>query len=152
MKTIKNITKIFVILSFLILAPSVYASDKSVIVVGKNVDISELSKRDIENIFLGRKTIWNDGAQIHIAISSYDSKKVDQFFDDYVGKSKRRFKKYWLKKVFAGYGIAPRMFKTTQKAIDFVKRQDNSISFITVSDEDTVEGLKIVSVDGRKYF
>ncbi|PHQ65529.1 MAG: hypothetical protein COB99_03485 [Sulfurimonas sp.] len=150
MKIFNKIIKVLLLLSFII--PSVYALEKNVIVISDNIDITELSKSDLENIFLGRKTFWSHGERISISLSSQNPSALNQFLTDYIGQNKRRFKKFWLKKVFSGYGIAPKIFKNNEKALKFLKEHENSIIYMTVDDSQKLEGIKLINVDGKKYF
>ena len=144
MKTL--ILKTIFILSCLIFIPSVYAKERGVIAVSNDVDISKISQNDLQNIFLGRKTHWDNGKRIKIALSAENSTKLDEFLVNTVGKSKRRFKKYWLKKVFAGYGIAPKIFTDNEKAIKFTQEQENSITYISINKNFSIVGIKIINI------
>ena len=62
-------------------------------------------------------------------MSLQNPERVNEFLLDNVGQNQRRFKKYWLKKVFAGYGIAPKIFKNDKKALEFINQQE--IQFFT---------------------
>lgn len=148
-----NITKTIALLALLsMLSTHVSAAQQSVIVASNNIKIQDLSKKQLEKIFLGKTTILEDGTRINLALSTQNSKKVNNFFDNYIGKSQRRFKKYWLKKVFAGYGIAPKMFKNSKLAIEYVAQRENVIAFVTIDDENPPKDLTLISIDTQKYF
>lgn len=142
-----NIIKIIVVLVMFTVVSPVYAVEEGMIVVGKNVEISNISKKEIENIFLGRQTMWENGNRIKIAISSNKSETLDEFFKEYVGKTSSRFKKYWLKKVFAGYGVAPKLFKSSDKIMSFVQKEENSIAFVISDEIKNLNGVKIINID-----
>lgn len=152
MKTINQIIKTLLFLSFLTVAPSLFADEKGVLVVGEDVDITNLSANELENIFLGRQTLWSNGKRIQIAISTQNDEKLEQFLIENIGQNKRRFKKYWLKKVFSGYGIAPKLFNSNDKALDFAKSQENAITYLMVDSDIPTDTLKIINVNGKKYF
>lgn len=143
----KTIIKTIFILSSLLFIPSLYAIQKSVIVVSNDVNVSKLSKNDLENIFLGRKTMWANGKPIMVGVCTQNSDKLDEFLISTIGKNERRFKKYWLKKVFAGYGTAPMIFSTNTKAIEFTREKENSITYLTLDDSTLVDGMKIIEID-----
>lgn len=147
-KLIKSIT----LLSLLFIYSNVNASEIGLIVASDNIKINKLSKNELENIFLGKTTILENGTHVNIAYSTQNSEKVNYFFKNYIEKSQRRFKKYWLKKVFAGYGIAPKIFKNNKLTIDYIKKHENVIAFITVDDKDTLEDVLIIAIDGEKSF
>lgn len=140
------------ILSLLAVTVHLHAAEVGVVLVSDEVSVRELSKNELASIFLGKKTNWDDGTRINIAYMNDDSPKVEEFFEEYVGKSHRRFKKYWVKKVFAGYGIAPKLLRNVEKAVEFVNRYRGAIAFVTVPDETQLNGLQSVRVDGVSAF
>lgn len=141
-----NIIKIIITFSLFLLVPATYANEQGLVIVSDNLEVSNLSKKELENIFLGRKTMWENGKRINIAISESDSTKVSDFLSEHLGITNSRFKKYWLKKVFAGYGIAPKIFKNNDTAISFVKRQENSIAFIVSDTTEVMDGYKTITI------
>ena len=147
----KTILKTLLFVSCVVFAPSLYAENRGVIVVSNDVDISNISKTDLQNIFLGRKTLWDDGKRIQIGLSAENSTQLDDFLVSNIGQNKRRFKKYWLKKVFAGYGIAPRIFTNNEKAIKFAQEQENSIAYVTVDEAEHIEGMRIIDIQGEIF-
>jgi len=147
MKRMNFIYKTSFIASLLFLfATSTHADYKGSIVVSKDVNIEKLSKSEIERIFLGKTTILEDGTRIQVVLSTSDSDVTDNFLKDFTGKSQRRFKKYWLKLVFAGYGIAPKFFKSDEKAKSYIQKQDGVIAFISDNDLKDTKNLKKVLV------
>lgn len=150
MKTNNIFIRTLFILNLLI--ASLYSTEQGVIVVSDNLDITNISKSDLEDIFLGRKTLWNNGKRIKIALSSQNAEKLNKFLVDNIGQNKRRFKKHWLKKVFSGYGIAPKIFNKNDKALAFAKKQDNSISYIIIENDTQLQGIKVIDIEGEKYF
>lgn len=122
------------------------------LLVSKDVKVTELSKNELANIFLGKKTNWSDGTRINIGYMLTPSEKVEQFFGEFIGRSHHRFKKYWVKKVFAGYGIAPKLFKDAENAMVFLKRNRGGIVFVTGSDGIKTENFTKLSVDGKTEF
>jgi len=153
MKNLNQIIKsLFIVSSLLFATPSLFAEQKGVIVVSEDVNIDNLSKKELERIFLGKTTIWENGKRIQIGLSTNNSEKTSHFFNDVIGKNQRRFKKYWLKIVFAGYGIAPKLFKNDKNAINYTKKQEGVIAFVTTDSIKNVQGLKVISIDGKEYF
>jgi ABC-type phosphate transport system substrate-binding protein len=124
------------------------AREMGVVIAGKDVGTAAITKEELANIFLGKKTIWDDGSRIAIGYMPIPADIADSFFDTLLGHGHQRFKKYWLKKVFAGYGIAPKLFKS----VEFVERNEGSIAFVTVSDIRELGNARTVLVDGKMGF
>jgi len=142
-----NIIKTSVIsLMFIVVSP-IYADTEGKIIVGKDVEMNNISKKEIENIFLGRQTMWDNGKRIKIAISANKSDKMDAFYSEYIGKTSSRFKKYWLKKVFAGYGVAPKLFKDSDRIMSFVKKEGSSIALVMSDEIKDANGIKVIDIE-----
>jgi ABC-type phosphate transport system substrate-binding protein len=150
MKQLKQI--IFILVLMTAGATSVQAGEVGVLLVGKEVSVRELSKNELASIFLGKKTNWEDGTRINIGYMINNSQKMEKFFEEYVGKSHRRFKKYWVKKVFAGYGIAPKLFRDVENAVDFVSRYKGGIAYVTLSEGTKLENVRTIRVGGVSEF
>ena len=144
MKQIRQIIFSFALVA--VTAVCVHAGEVGVVLVGKEVSVRELSKSELASIFLGKKTNWDDGTRINIGYMSDHSEKMEAFFEEYVGQSHRRFKKYWVKKVFAGYGIAPRLLRDVENAVDFINRYKGGIAFVTLSDESEIKELRTIRI------
>lgn len=148
MKNINYIFKPLLLTTLLVFSVSnVHAGSKVVLIASKDVKIEKLSKNELERIFLGKTTIWEDGTRIQVGLSNSDDEKTENFLKNFIGKNKRRFKKYWLKLVFAGYGIAPKFFKDDEKAINYTKKQEGVITFISSKKLDDIKGVKVISID-----
>lgn len=150
MKQLKQI--IITLILMTVGVTTVHAGDVGVILVGKEVSARELSKNELASIFLGKKTNWDDGTRINLGYLIDNSHKMEQFFEEYVGKSHRRFKKYWVKKVFAGYGIAPKLFRDVENAVDFVNRYKGGIAYVTLSEGTKLENVRMLQVAGVTEF
>jgi len=146
--------KRFILSATIVLAAAGWLDAREVgaLLVSTDVKIKELSKNELANIFLGKKTNWEDGTRINIGYMLTSSEKVEQFFGEFIGRSHHRFKKYWVKKVFAGYGIAPKLFKDVENAMDFLKRNRGGIVFVTGSDEFKTGNFTKLSIDGKTEF
>lgn len=128
------------------------AKEVGALIVSDDVTVDNLTRDELAGIFLGKKSNWDDGKRINIGYTLHTKEKTEIFFDELVGQDHRRFKKYWLKKVFSGYGVAPRLFKTPEQALEFVKAHEGCIMFVTVDDTKDLEGFKLVAVDGLLEF
>ncbi|MFT5659924.1 MAG: ABC-type phosphate transport system substrate-binding protein [Sulfurimonas sp.] len=144
----KNIIMKLIKITFIInlISISAYANE-NVIGVSADIEITKLTKNELKNIFLGRKTLWDNGEPIRVGISLQNPEKLNKFLTNNIGQTQRRFKKYWLKKVFAGYGIAPKIFKDDKKALEFIGKHENSIIYISAEDMLTLKEVKTISIE-----
>jgi ABC-type phosphate transport system substrate-binding protein len=88
-----------------------------------------ISVNDIRNIFLGKKTQWNNNQRIRFVLFT-EEKTYQAFITNYVQKTLYQYRNYWRKKVFTGTGMMPIMFSKSAQCIDFVNRTKGAISFI----------------------
>ncbi|MBF0451090.1 MAG: substrate-binding domain-containing protein [Candidatus Magnetomorum sp.] len=108
-------------------------------------DVTEsISANDIRNIFLGKKTQWNDHQRIRFVLFT-EQQTYRSFLSKYIGKTLYQYRNYWRKKVFTGTGMMPVMFKNCKQSIDYVKRTKGAISFIPPS-ENISEAVKEIVV------
>jgi len=107
-------------------------------------DINEsVTANDIRNIFLGKKTQWDDHQRIRFVLLT-QKKIYQQFLAKYVGKTLYQYRNYWRKKVFTGTGMMPIMFKDCKQTIDYIKRTKGAITFIPTSEKISVDVKEII--------
>ncbi len=114
--------------------PTLAAEDEIVIVVHPDV-ADTLDKDDIKQIFLGKKTQWNDTSGIAFVLLD-DGDTLNAFLKTYIGKSPDQFKNYWKKQVFTGKGKMPKAFRTSAELMQFLSDNRGSIGFMRSEDVD----------------
>lgn len=132
-----RIIPVLIALAFIGIAASgpseLFASSGSagevIVICNDSVTASSLSKDDIQEIFLGRKTRWDDGQKITLAILK-EGPTNDLFLNEYVEKTPSQFLNYWKKQAFTGRGRVPDTFSTPEELADFVKKTPGAIGYI----------------------
>jgi len=105
-----------------------YAGDV-VVICNDSVTVDTLNKRDIKNIFLGKKTRWEGGDKISfVTLKGGDAH--DLFLKLYVRKTSSQFSNYWKKKAFSGKGRIPKSFGTPEELIDYVMKTPGAIGYV----------------------
>lgn len=122
---------------------TLFASDYMVI-INKKVSESELSKKEVVDIFTGNIDTWKDGTTIAPSHAEEDGEGADLFFNSLLEMSAQKFKKIWLKKLFAGYGAEPMSFSSAKEIVDFVKSVDGAIG--VVPSGTAIDGCKKVTI------
>ena len=143
--------KIKLFLVFIVLVSSLNAKEEAYIIANINVPTSEISKEDVSYIFLGKKHFWGNDTRIQTAYVLDKGEFSFIFFNAYVEKTYKKFKRYWLKKIFAGYGAAPKSFKDSTSVIDFVSKHEGAIGFYIGKKPINTENVKIIKVDGSEF-
>lgn len=129
----------FVLLVGVFVQPALADEQKAdVVIIGnKNIPESSLSKTDIQNIFLGKKTKLDSTKITFVMLKSGDVHK--SFLKEYLSRTPAQYKKYWKKIVFTGKGKAPKAFKTEEDLIEYVKNTEKAIGYIG---SDTVQNIE----------
>jgi ABC-type phosphate transport system substrate-binding protein len=135
----------FVIICLCLQSISICAAESLGVKIIVHTDVNEsISANDIRNIFLGKKTQWNNHQRIRFVLLT-QKKLYRNFLAKYVGKTLYQYRNYWRKKVFTGTGMMPVMFKDCKQTIDYVKRTKGAITFIPTSEiiSDNVKEITI---------
>lgn len=144
MKINKRVVLIFLFLSLCWDARFIFS--KVLIITNPDTRITSLKKKEIRDIFLGRKKSWEKNGKITLAILK-DRKAHEQFLKKFVSKTPFQFRNYWREKVFLGEGESPRSFETEKKLINFVAGTKGAIGYIY---SPANRSIKIISVIDEK--
>lgn len=135
---------LFTFFSVLISGPA-FAGDEDIVLVGHQDITDSLTKEEVKQIFLGRKTRWTDDTKITFVIFN-DKEIYETFLKTYVRKTPFQYKNYWKKQVFTGKGRMPKFFKHSEDLINFLSQTEGAISFARLQDIDT-NVVKIIPVE-----
>ena len=114
-----------------------------VIVVNKSNNLSSLSSSELKNIFLGKRSRWDDNSKIVIYCQRPGD--VNQtFVNDYVNKSPQQFYTYWKKMLFTGKGSPPIELNNDQDVLTFVSADQNAIGYISKSSVN--ESVRVLTI------
>ena len=117
------------------------AKDDVVIIVNKNVADKSISKKDLKDIFLNKKSKWSNGKKvIPVTLKSGDIHK--SFLKNYVSKTASQFSKYWKKLVFTGKAKAPKTFKNEKEMLAYVAKTPGAIGYVSSK---TAKDSKVVN-------
>lgn len=123
-------------------SPALLAEDY-VLIANKSVDSAALSKADVQSIFLGDKTKWDDGKPIEFAVmDGGDAHKA--FMQDIVAKTPAQFDNYWKRLVFTGKASAPRTFGDAGKLMEFVAGKPGAVGYLPAGQADG--SVKTISI------
>jgi ABC-type phosphate transport system substrate-binding protein len=114
--------------------------DDIVLVGNKNVP-DTLRKEDVKQIFLGKKTRWQDNSKITFVIFN-EKDTFTAFLKTYIRKTYPQYRNYWKKQVFTGKGRMPKSFKQPKELFAFLADTEGAVSFVTAEHID----LKLVKV------
>jgi len=125
----------YVILTVLILLlslPPVYAttveSALRVVVSAQNPQ-QQLSRSELNRIFLGKTRKWTHGERVLLSINS-EASAMDEFCHTIAHKTPRQFSMYWRKQLYSGHSMLPAQFDADEHVIDYVAEHSGAIGFI----------------------
>lgn len=127
-----------IILIFLLISGPLSVSAQTIFIGNKDIPETMLSKREIKDIFLGKKRRWQDNHEIRLAVM-YASEGHSDFVREYLRKNSSQFLIYWKNKVFTGEGRFPKTFQSEDELIEYVAGNRGVIGYISSK----------VPVDGR---
>jgi ABC-type phosphate transport system substrate-binding protein len=115
-----------------------------VIIANPGVAETALDTRDLQRIYLGKQTQWQDDSSI-VPVMLKSGPLNDQFIENYIDRSVQRFVTYWRQMVFTGKGIPPKSFVQESDLVEYVASTPGSVGF--ASADTKVSGVKVLSLD-----
>jgi len=113
-------------------------------IVHPGLDGVRLSRAEIADVLLGRKTVFPDGTRVVVVLLDDDSQVTTEVLKDYVKKSPSQFLAYWKRQVFTGKASMPRIVASAEEALALVRGTPGAICFI--ADDRVGEGVGRVTI------
>lgn len=118
-----------------------FAAD-SLLIANKDVSAASLSKSEVKQIFLGKKTAWDDGKKINLITQK--SASHDAFLQENLAMTSKKYKTYWKKMVFTGKGNAPKSVDTDQDVLAYVSSNSGAVGYI--SSGTSADNVNVITV------
>ena len=120
-----------------------FAADYVLITDNAN-PVSELTAKEVKNIYLGKKTVWSDGS--HITVYTCTESSVNApFMKEMVRKTAQQYATYWKKSLFTGTGLPPMNFDSEEEVKAAVAAKPGAIGYISAAALD--EKVKMLRVN-----
>lgn len=133
----------FIVSVFFFACPRETIADDIIIICNKDVKQSALTKADIQKIFLGRKTKWDDRKDL-VFFTMKSSKLHTAFLRTYIGRSPEQYTNYWKRLLFIGKGLPPEAYDTEARLVRKVRATSGAIAYVSgKTDIKTVKRLRI---------
>jgi ABC-type phosphate transport system substrate-binding protein len=104
-----------------------------VAVVSSKSPVTTLSKNQILDIFLGKRTSFPDGSSAVPIDQTEGSAVRDEFYSKMAGMSPPQVKAFWSKIIFTGRGQPPKTVASSLEAKKLLVANPNAISYIDQS-------------------
>ena len=140
---------VFVVGTALIIPPRADTSENGSdvnIIVNAKAPVSQISKEDIKEIFLGRKARWKDGQQI-VVVTSKQHEVHKQFVIQYTDMTPFQFMSWWRRLLFTGKGLLPLSFKTEQELTEYIANNNGAIGYLSFRPQS--DRVKVIQIEGE---
>jgi ABC-type phosphate transport system substrate-binding protein len=120
-----------VILASAILASASGLSHAEVVVVMSTKSaVSELTKDQVSDIFLGKAATFPQGGQAVPIDLAASAPHRDEFYTKVTGRNAAQLKSYWAKQSFSGKGTAPKAVAGDEEVKKLIAANPNTIGYI----------------------
>lgn len=127
-KTLRQFPLLFFAIFFMA-ASAVSARPDVVLICNKTVAQDNLETRDIQQIYLGRKTRWSDNQKIQF-VTMKEGSAHSEFLSDYISKTPSQYSVFWKKMIFTGQGKPPLAFDTPEEVVEYVSQTPGAIGYV----------------------
>ena len=124
--TLKCFLYILIIIGWVALGQA--AGEDIYIIANRSVPVNSLSKDDLRDIFLGKKTLWNETIKI-VPVIMPSELIHNMFVVRYTRKLSPQFKNWWIRLVFTGEAIFPRIAVNPADMIRQVSEIEGAIGY-----------------------
>lgn len=104
--------------------------------------ITSITRNDLKNIYLGKKTIWSEERVNALIVSQL---KNSEFFQEILQKSYKQYKKHWRRKLYSGSGIPPIWLNSSEECLTQVSKTIGSIAIL--KEKKDFKGVKYISLE-----
>ncbi len=114
------------------------------VVVHPSNPFGSLSRSQISNFLLKKKSRWKNGWQVDpVDLDSRSSVRAEmsQFIHE---RSVASIKNYWQRQIFSGHNTPPPELDTDQAVVDFVKSNRGGIGYVSV--DFATSGVKVITI------
>lgn len=129
---------LFLIISFLIIPP-VFA--ESVIIVNPANPVTEISKKELKNIYRMKQKSLKGGI-VHPINLKASNKVREEFSKNILGKSPKKMDAYYLKRALSGKGQPPKVLNSEEEIIKHVANTKDAIGYVSTGDS----SVKVITI------
>ncbi len=142
MKTCMSTLMLMAVLSFTAIAAH---ADEVVLIVNPANPLTEMTLKDVKNIYLGKSKFFPGGGKVIPADQPEKSLVRKIFYDVMIDKTPSKLKAYWSKRIFTGKGTPPIVKKDDAAMLAWVAEQPPALGYVyrkSVNDSVKVLNLK----------
>jgi ABC-type phosphate transport system substrate-binding protein len=114
------------------------------LIANSSVKETTLTRKDIKDIFLGKKKYWKDSSKITVATLKPGNVNSD-FVTSYLSISPKQYASHLEKGVFTTPGQPPKQFTSSRKRAKYVETTAGAIGYI--DSKTKAENVVVLNVD-----
>ncbi|WP_100658771.1 hypothetical protein [Alteromonas flava] len=101
-----------------------------VVVVNKNSNIAELSKKEVIDIYMGRYVRFPNGDPVKPIDFPENSNTKQQFYKLLVNQDERKIKSYWSRLLFSGRAKPPVETSDAAEVVELLVNKTDSLAYV----------------------
>jgi ABC-type phosphate transport system substrate-binding protein len=142
--TAANKTRCFLLLVLFYAWGAARAQDV-IIVVNRDVQVSQISSADLRDIFTGVKSRFRDGSRV-VPVVMKGGPAHEVFLRNHIRQSPEEFRTAWRKAVFTGQAGMLKAFDSEDALVEFVAATPGAIGYVSrISPQARVKALAVVN-------
>lgn len=122
----------------------IYSRAEIVLIVNADSGVTELTKKDVVNIYTGRFFVQPDGNIFEPYDQSQGSELRTRFYKKLLNKSVAEMNAYWARLLFTGRSKKPRQLPNKSQSLDTISNNPDAIVYIDSKSLNNFEQIKIV--------
>lgn len=125
----RAIVRVVTLLSCVLAASAKTQAADVMLVTSATSDITSLSREEASQLYLGRRTMLNDGTPV--TLFDLPSGPVrDRFYELLTGKNPNQIRAYWSRQVFTGRALPPREAKSSADLPILLSNDPASVGYL----------------------
>lgn len=122
----------FILLTLMFLVCGIVNAE--IVIVGNlQSSVAELSKRDVQEIYMGRKLAFSNGA---LAVPVDNVSLRNEFYRKLIDRPIEQINAYWARIMFSGQNLPPIKLTDSAAIVNLVKISESTIGYINKDDVD----------------
>lgn len=118
------------------------------VVAHPSVSEPDVSYQSLRQIFLKRKTRWDDGSRVLPVDQEVEREVRSQFSEDILGRSADAMQTYWQAQIFSGRALPPTVLDDDQAVLDYVSSTLGAVGYVSEGAR-IPNGVKVLQVVDR---